>query len=170
MAWALLVIRAFAGLTLAAHGVQKLFGWFGGPGYARSEQGFAARGLRPGWLWAALAIVGEVGGGLSLAFGFLTPLGAAGAAGAMVMAISSHWKGGFFAQRGGYEYPLALLAMSVAVGIAGPGTYSLDALFHIALPAGVFVVLVVAALVVDAIGIGIVRASAASPAHQPRAA
>src|SRR5262249_5543743 len=89
MAWALLVIRAFAGLTLAAHGAQKLLGWFGGPGYARTEQGFQARGLRPGWLWAALAIVGEVGGGLSLAFGFLTPLGAAGAVGAVVLAISS---------------------------------------------------------------------------------
>ena len=170
MAWALLVIRAFAGLTLAAHGAQKLLGWFGGPGYARTKQGFQTRGLRPGWLWAALAIVGEVGGGLSLGFGFLTSLGAAGAVGAMVMAISSHWKGGFFAQRGGFEYPLGLTAMSVAVGLAGPGVYSLDALLHSVMPAGVFVALAVTALAVDAVGIVMVRASAAASAHQPRAA
>ncbi len=115
-ALALLIIRVVVGLTLVAHGTQKLFGWFGGPGYAKLEQGFKTQGYRPVQLWAALVILGEVGGGLSLAFGFLTPLGAAGALGAMVMAIKTHWRKGFFNSKGGYEYPLALLAMSVAIG------------------------------------------------------
>ena len=157
IAWALFIIRVFAGLTLAAHGAQKLFGWFGGPGYARLEQGFRARGFRPAWLWVALAILGEVGGGLALALGFLTPLGAAGAVGAMAMAASTHWKNGFFGNRGGFEYPFALLAMSAAIGIAGPGTYSLDHLFGIALPTLLFVVLALAALVTDGIGIAMTR-------------
>src|SRR5262252_3541000 len=121
LAWALLIIRLAAGLTLAAHGAQKLFGWFGGPGYAKLEQGFTAQGYKPASLWAGLAVLGELGGGLSLAFGFLTPLGAAGAVGAMAVAINSHWAKGFFGAKGGFEYPLTLLVVSAAIGIAGPG-------------------------------------------------
>jgi putative oxidoreductase len=172
VAWALLIIRVVAGLTLAAHGAQKLFGWFGGPGFAKLEQGFKAQGYKPARVWVSLVILGEVGGGLSLAFGFLTPLGAAGALGAMVMAVKTHWKSGFFATKGGYEYPLALLAMSLAIGVVGPGAYSLDTLFKIALPqAQLFGVLAVAALIVDAIGILITRSAATSaPSGRPRAA
>jgi putative oxidoreductase len=171
VAWALLIIRVAAGLTLAAHGAQKAFGWFGGPGYAKLEQGFGARGFRPAWAWAALAILGELGGGLSLAFGFLTPLGAAGAVGAMVMAGWTHWKNGFFASKGGYEYPLALLAMSVAVGVAGAGAYSLDSLFRVSLPqAALFGALAIAALIVDVAGILITRAATAAAAGRPHAA
>jgi putative oxidoreductase len=171
VAWALLIIRAVAGLTLAAHGSQKLFGWFGGPGFAKLEQGFGAMGFKPAQFWVSLVILGELGGGLSLAFGFLTPLGAAGALGAMAMAARSHWKNGFFATKGGFEYPLALLAMSLAVGIAGPQAYSLDALFNIHLPVQVFGVLAVAALLVDVIGILISRTvTAAATASRPHPA
>jgi putative oxidoreductase len=172
LAWALLVIRVVVGLTLAAHGAQKLFGWFGGPGYAKLEQGFAAQGYKPAWFWVALAILGELGGGLSLAFGLLTPLGAAGAVGAMAMAAWTHRRGGFFATKGGYEYPLALLGMSLGVGLAGPGAYSLDALIKLALPQpALFLALTVAAILIDVIGILIVRASTASaPVVKPHAA
>src|SRR6184192_515473 len=83
----LLVLRLVAGLTLAAHGAQKLFGWFDGPGPTKLTQGFEKQGFKPAWLWVFFVILGEFGGGLSLAFGFLTPLGAAGAFGAMFMAI-----------------------------------------------------------------------------------
>ena len=159
VALALLIMRVVAGVILAAHGAQKLFGRFGGPGFAGTEKGFAARGYRPAWLWVTLAIVGELGGGLSLMLGFLTPVGAAGAVGAMVMAISTHWKHGFFGARGGYEYPLALLTMSLAIGVAGAGSYSLDSLLKLQLPATVFVLLVLAALMVDAVGILMNRAA-----------
>lgn len=151
----LLILRVIAGLTIAAHGSQKLFGWFSGPGFARFAQGFQGQGLKPGWLWTSLLILGELGGGLSLAFGFLTPLGAAGMFGAMVMAIAkSHWKKGFWNRTGGVEFPLQLLAAGVALGIAGPGNYSLDHLFGIAFPYPLlFIILAIVALLVDIVGL-----------------
>ena len=79
MALAWLILRLVVGAILAAHGAQKLFGWFEGPGMSKWEQGMRAQRFRPALFWAGLNIVGELGGGLSLAFGFLTPLGAAGA-------------------------------------------------------------------------------------------
>jgi putative oxidoreductase len=165
---ALLILRLGVGLTLTGHGVQKLFGWFGGPGLIRLKQGFEKQGFRPVWLWVTLAIVGEVGGGLSVALGFLTPLGAAGILGAMAIAtFKSHWKNGFWLNKGGYEYSLVLLIVSIALGLIGPGSYSLDTLFGINLPqALLFGVLAVAALLVDAIGILISRPAAVAPSRE----
>jgi len=173
LALGLLIIRIVAGLTLAAHGAQKLFGWFGGPGFTRMAQGLRSQGFKPAWLWTCLVILGEFGGGLSLALGFLTPLGAAGIFGAMLMAIvKSHWKNGFWNSKRGYEFPLSLLTIGVAIGLTGPGSYSLDALLGIALPdAGLFGALALAALLVDLIGLFISRQTVtASPMPQARAA
>src|SRR5215472_16674849 len=118
---ALLILRLVLGLTLAGHGVQKLFGWFGGPGLTQVRKGFEIQGFKPVWLWVVLAMVGEVGGGLSVALGFLTPLGAAGILGAMAMAtFKSHWKNGFWNRDRGLEFPLALLTMALAIGLTGP--------------------------------------------------
>ena len=152
---ALLLLRLGVGLTLTGHGLQKLFGWFGGPGLLRLRQGFEQQGFKPAWPWVALAIVGEVGGGLSLALGLLTPLGAAGIFGTMVMAMfKTHWKNGFWAQKGGYEYTLLLLIVSIALGLIGPGRYALDPLFGITLPeALLFSVLAVSAILVDVLGL-----------------
>lgn len=165
MSAGLLILRLVAGLTLTAHGTQKLFGWFAGPGLTKLTQGFEKQGFKPAWLWVGLVILGEVGGGVSVALGFLTPLGAAGIFGAMFMAIfKSHWKNGFWNRDRGIEFPLSLLAASVAIGLIGPGSYSLDALFGIALPeALLFGVLAVAALLVDIIGIFISRPAAVAP-------
>ncbi len=164
---ALLILRLVVGLTLTGHGVQKLFGWFGGPGLTRLRQGFEKQGYKPVWLWISLAILGEVGGGISVALGFLTPLGAAGIFGAMFMAMfKSHWKNGFWLQKGGYEYTLVLLAASIAIGLVGPGSYALDTLFGIVLPeALLFGVLAVAALLVDVIGILINRPAKVVPSE-----
>jgi putative oxidoreductase len=164
---AVLILRLVVGLTLTGHGVQKLFGWFGGPGLTRLRQGFEKQGYKPVWLWISLAILGEVGGGISVALGFLTPLGAAGMFGAMFMAMfKSHWKNGFWLQKGGYEYALVLLVASIAIGLMGPGSYALDALFGIVLPeALLFGVLAVAALLVDVIGILINRPAEAVPSE-----
>ncbi|HEX9133452.1 MAG TPA: DoxX family protein [Ktedonobacteraceae bacterium] len=165
MSAGLLILRLVAGLTLAGHGTQKLFGWFNGPGLARLKQGFEKQGFKPAWLWVGLAVLGEVGGGVSVALGFLTPLGAAGMFGAMFMAtFKSHWKNGFWNRNQGIEFPLLLLAASVAIGLTGPGSYSLDALFGIALPEVLlFGVLAVAALLVDIIGLYISRPAAVAP-------
>jgi putative oxidoreductase len=165
---ALLILRLGLGLTLAGHGLQKLLGWFGGSGLRRFQENLARQGLQPPWFWASLAVLGEVGGGLSVACGLLTPLGAAGVVGAMVMAIcKSHWKKGFWASRGGFEYPLLLSLVAVTVGLIGPGRYSLDSLLVPRLPqALLFIVLAVAALCADVIGLLSSR-QAASTAREP---
>ncbi len=170
----LLIIRVVAGLTLAAHGAQKLFGWFGGDGFDATVQMQEKIGLRPPMLWAVLVILGELGGGLSVALGFLTPLGAAAMLGDMLMAIVKvHLKNGFFNTKGGFEYPLMLLTIGVAIGVAGPGRYALDSLLGMTLSAPLlFGVLAIAALLVDSIGIIISQPPAGRPgetcAAQPR--
>lgn len=168
----LLILRVVVGLTIAAHGAQKLFGWFDGSGIAKLTQGYEAQGYKPAVLWSWLVILGELGGGLSLAFGFLTPLGAAGVFGAMAMAIAKvHWKNGFWNSKRGFEFPLVNLAAATGIGVAGPGAYSLDALLRISLPdTSLFVMLAVAAVVVDVIGLAITRAPAEVPTQTtPRA-
>jgi putative oxidoreductase len=165
MSVALLVLRLAVGLTLAVHGAQKLFGWFAGPGLTKLIQGFEKQRFKPAWLWVCLVIVGELGGGVSVALGFLTPLGAAGIFGAMFMAtFKSHWKNGFILSKGGYEYTLMLMVVSLTIGLMGPGNYSLDALFGIVLPEVLlFGVLAVAAIIVDIIGLLISRPAAVGP-------
>ena len=163
----LLILRLGVGLTIAAHGAQKLFGWFEGSGLTRLRQGFEKQGFKPAWLWVGLVVLGEFGGGISLALGFLTPLGAAGIFGAMLMAIfKTHWKNGFWNSKRGLEFPLALLTMGVAIGLIGPGNYSLDALFGLALPEVLlFLVLAAAAVLVDVVGLLISRPAAVAPAE-----
>ena len=162
----LLILRLVAGLTIAAHGAQKAFGWFGGSGFAGFSAGMRKQKLKPGWLWAGFAVLGELGGGLSLAFGFLIQIGAAGVVGAMLMAIlRTHWRNGFFNSARGIEFPLQILAAAVALGATGAGAYSLDALFGISLPVWVFLILALAAIIADVIGL--VISPPAAPASAP---
>src|SRR5213596_2657637 len=97
----LLILRLVVGLTLAAHGAQKVFGWFGGYGIAGTGQFLEQLGFRPGRVQAALAGTAELLGGLFLAAGFLTPAAAAVVVAVMlVAAVSVHLKNGFFAPSG----------------------------------------------------------------------
>lgn len=155
MSLALLILRLMLGITLILHGTQKLFGWFGGMGPSRMMQFLESGGLKPSWFWVSLAILGEVGGGVSVALGLLTPFGAAGIFGAMFMAaFKTHWKNGFFATKGGYEYPLSLVFVSIAIGIAGPGAYALDTVLNLSFSGVlVFGILAVTAILVDLVGI-----------------
>src|SRR5258706_747397 len=115
MSVGLLILRLVVGLTLAAHGAQKLFGWFGGYGIAGTGQFLEQLGFRPGRLHAAQAGIVEGVGGLLLAVGLLTPAaGAALVAVMLVAAVSVHIKGGFFAPGGGYEYTLVLGGAALA--------------------------------------------------------
>ena len=103
----LLLLRLTTGLTVAAHGAQKLFGWFGGPGLDGTAQFFAALGVGPGRRHALLAASVEIGAGLFLTLGLVTPFPAAAIITMMLVgAVSVHVKNGFFAQNGGYEYAL----------------------------------------------------------------
>ncbi|MEF9886642.1 DoxX family protein [Streptomyces sp. P9-A4] len=122
----LLVLRVGTGAVLAAHGTQKLFGWFGGGGIEGTSKGMEAMGFRPGRESAIAAGLGEAGGGALLAFGLATPAAGAAAAGAMAGAVAVHAPAGFFAQGGGYEYPAFLGFVAAAIGVTGAGRYSLD--------------------------------------------
>ena len=124
----LLVLRLVVGLTMAAHGGQKLFGWFGGYGLAGTGGFMESLGFRPGKVQAALAGIAELGGGLLLALGLLTPVAAAVVLAVMVVAtVSVHLSKGFFMSGGGVEYNLLIMAAVAALAFTGPGAYSLDA-------------------------------------------
>lgn len=120
----LLILRLVTGLTLAAHGYNKFFGGGRIPGTARW---FESIGMKPGTMHALMAATNEVGAGLLLAAGFLTPIAGAGFVGLMfVAAWTVHRHNGFFSVGDGYEYNLILAAIAVAVSTTGPGEYSLD--------------------------------------------
>ncbi len=124
-----LLLRLAVGLTLAAHGAQKLFGWFGGPGLDAVGGFFEQLGFVPGRRNAWLAGAGEFFAGLMLAAGLLTPVAAAVILAVMFVAVFSvHLKNGFFATGGGYEYNLVLGVAAVSLAFIGPGPLSVDAL------------------------------------------
>lgn len=123
----LLIIRLVAGLTMIGHGAQKLFGWFGGPGLQDMGKGFESMGMKNGVAMALLAGLAELGGGVLFILGFLTPLASLFIVIPMVVAIFQvHIKNGFFSSNGGIEFPLAILAMAVGIGLAGPGKWAID--------------------------------------------
>ena len=125
----ILMLRATVGIILAAHGAQKLFGWFGGHGLAGTGQFMTTLGFHPGRRHALMAGLAETAGGLLLALGLLTPVGAALAASVMlVAALTVHVKNGFFVASGGYEYNLVLGAAALSLAFTGPGLVSIDAL------------------------------------------
>jgi putative oxidoreductase len=126
MSYGLLLLRLVVGGTMFSHGAQKLFGWFGGGG-PRGTAGFMGQlGFRAPLAMALSAGLGEAGG-LVFAAGFLTPLAALGIAVVMINAITLvHWSKGFFNGNGGFEFPLTLLTVAVAVAATGPGRFSVD--------------------------------------------
>lgn len=122
-----IALRITAGTIFAAHGAQKLFGWFGGYGLEGTGQYMASLGLEPGYLMALMAGSAEFFGGLALIAGLLVRPAAAALAFTMVIAIATaHWANGFFMSNGGYEFALALLGMSVALAVQGAGALSID--------------------------------------------
>jgi putative oxidoreductase len=137
MDFGLMLLRVTVGLTMSAHGGQKLFGWFNGPGLEGTARGMEALGFHPGKRHATMAGLTELGGGLMLALGLVTPLGAALVASVMlVAAFAAHVKQGFFITSGGYEYNLVLGVAALALAFVGPGAFSVDAL--LGLPLGGF--------------------------------
>jgi putative oxidoreductase len=134
----LLLARLVVGLLMAAHGSQKLFGWFGGYGLAGTGGFFESLGFRPGRLFAAAAGFAEVTGGVLLALGLLGPLGPALIMSVMIVAIATvHWQHGLFSQNNGIELPLVYVAAVAAIALVGNGAYSLDAMLGLSWPAEV---------------------------------
>ena len=122
----LVILRAGVGGVLIAHGTQKLFGWFGGHGLHGTAEAFESMGFTPGRPSALAAGVGEAGGGALVVLGLATPVAGAAAVGTMITAAAVHAPAGFFAQKGGFEYPALLTVSSGALALIGPGGWSVD--------------------------------------------
>lgn len=155
---ALLVLRIVAGLTFAAHGAQKAFGWWGGPGPERWHGAIHSMGFRPSRLFWFLSMTAELAGGLFLALGLLTPLAAAVLlAQSMVIVFHVHWSKGFFNTRGGWEFALQLASAAFAIGLAGPGQASIDYALRDSFSLTLRVALLVLGIVAGALSLAVPR-------------
>ena len=133
MSFGLLVLRVVVGLIMAAHGAQKLLGWFGGYGLRGTGQFFVQLGFQPGPAFAAAASISEIISGLLVTFGFLGPIGPALMISVMIVAaMTVHWEHGLFASNNGIELPLLYGAAAFALALTGFGQYSLDSVLGIA--------------------------------------
>ncbi len=124
--WITLPLRLALGVVFVAHGAQKVLGSFNGPGLAKFTA-FPAPFpfMRPAWLWMGAAAISELIGGVLVLFGLLTRVGAFLIACIMLTAVVGvHWPNFFNPQ--GLEYPMSLLAMSLALLISGGGMASID--------------------------------------------
>lgn len=134
--WTLTIIRLVLGIIFFAHGAQKLLGWYGGPGLARSVQSFVEMLKIPAPL-ALLVIATEFFGGVALIIGLFSRLAALGIAFTMIGAIATvHFRYGLFMnwlgdKKGhGIEYHLLVLALTLVVLIKGAGAFSLDRVWY----------------------------------------
>jgi putative oxidoreductase len=163
----ILILRLVFGLTVASHGAQKLFGWWGGPGMKGWTGAMNHMRIRPATPWAWASALAEFAGGLGLALGFLTPLPSFAIAGSMLVAIALvHLPKGFFTSKGGYEFNLAILAAIAAIALIGPGPISLDAALGIRLPEPVTLIVMT---VLTLLGVGsALAARAPEPAAETK--
>jgi putative oxidoreductase len=122
----LLILRIGLGVVFLAHGYNHVFG---GGKIVGTGRWFESLGMKPGLMHAWMASLVELGAGIMLIFGLLTPLAAGGVIGTMVVAlITNHFKNGFFIFRPGegYEYVLTLILAALCIGATGAGRISLD--------------------------------------------
>jgi putative oxidoreductase len=123
----LLIIRLVVGGLLAAHGAQKLFGWFGGHGLQGTGGFFEQLNMRPGRHMAMAAGSAELFGGALLAVGLVTPLAAVLIASTMLVAsLTAHGGKGPFATNGGWELPAINAAVAIGLAFNGAGRWSID--------------------------------------------
>ncbi len=129
--WAMVPLRLALGTIFIAHGAQKVFGSFGGPGLSRwttLSQLAPFPFMRPAWLWLAMDALSELGGGVLILLGLFTRAGAFLIACAMLTAIIGiHWPH-FFLDNRGLEFAMALFAMAITLLISGGGQASIDRL------------------------------------------
>ncbi|MEO7456193.1 MAG: DoxX family protein [Gemmatimonadaceae bacterium] len=124
----LLIMRVVIGILMAAHGAQKLLGWFGGYGLRNTGEFMVQLGFPSGPAFAAAAALAEITSGLLVTFGFLGPIGPALMISVMIVAmITVHWDNGLFAMKNGIELPLVFASAALGIALIGFGRYSLDA-------------------------------------------
>ena len=161
----LLIARMGFGLLMAAHGAQKLFGWFGGYGLAGTAGFFEQLGFRPGKLFAGAAAGTETVAGLLVAFGLLGPLGPALIVSVMIVAAATvHWQHGLFASNNGIEVPLLYGVAALTLALTGHGAFSLDAALALTWSEPV-IWAVLAAGVIGGFANLAIRKTAPAPAH-----
>jgi putative oxidoreductase len=130
---ALLGARLALGGTMAAHGAQKMFGSFGGPGPEKAAQMMHSLGFRPGARHATTASAAELTSGTLIALGALGPIGPALLTSVMIVAIETvHRPKGYFASGGGYEMNVMYLALALMLANVGYGSLSFDELVGLA--------------------------------------
>lgn len=131
----LLLLRLVVGLLFAGHACQKLWGWFGGTGMGPFIQSLEKLGLQPAPFWGHVEAYTELLGGTLLVLGLLTPFAAAALIGDMLVAAAKvHAPKGLWSQQGGFEYNAVLIAILLAIGLIGPGIYSLDGRLPVRFP------------------------------------
>lgn len=161
----LLLARMVFGLLMAAHGTQKLFGWFGGYGLAGTAGFFEQLGFRPGRFFAATASGTEIVAGVLVALGLLGPLGPALIISVMIVAMAAvHWQNGLFAATNGIEVPLLYSAAAAAIALTGPGAYSVDAWLGLTWPPAVVWTVLAFGLLAGLVNLAIRRVPSAQPA------
>jgi putative oxidoreductase len=122
---ALLLLRVVLGVVMIMHGRNH---WLGGGKIAGTARWFSGLGLRNGTLQAWLSVVTEIGAGLLLILGLLTPLACAAVISVMLVAgLLAHRRNGFFVFKDGYEYVLVIAVACLALAVLGPGRFSIDA-------------------------------------------
>ena len=125
MDWASLILRIGIGVIFMAHGLQKAFGMFSGPGIDGFSKMLSGLGFAPAVAWAALAAYIELLGGLCVLLGLGTRIAAALIFILMCVAtIKVHLAKGFFLSNGGFEYSLLILCASAALMLVGGGKFS----------------------------------------------
>lgn len=123
---ALLVLRFCLGTIFMAHGMQKFFGAFGGPGINGFSQMLSGLGFSPAIFWAYLASCTELLGGLLVILGLFPRFAALGILILIVVAtLKVHLSKGFFISGGGFEYNLLIIGACLAIIFAGSGKFSL---------------------------------------------
>jgi len=164
-----LILRLVIGLIMAAHGAQKLFGWWGGSGMANWTAAMTRMRIKPAAPWAWISALGELLGGIGLAAGLLIPLPNLAIAGSMLVAIALvHWPMGFWNSKGGFEFNLSILAAVTAIAFTGAGAESLDAALGIHLPEPATLIVGTVALLL-AVGVALGnRAPAPAAAAKPQ--
>lgn len=129
----LLVLRVGLGAVLIAHGLQKLFGWWGGSGLHGFRNSLSDIGFQHADILAYVSAGGEIVAGVLLVLGLFTPIAAAGALAFLINGLlasaSARPRSNTFTYflPDGHEYQITLIVMAVAVILAGPGRYGLDA-------------------------------------------
>ncbi len=165
-----LLLRLIIFVVMFFHGTQKLFGWWGGRGLSGAAEFFGSLGFRPPRLVALLASTAETIASVLILLGLATPLAVVMFTGIYTNIAAIHVKNGLETKKHGFELELVLFGSVAAIGLLGPGVFSLDRVLGV--PSAWWVGPVAIALgLVGGIGISLTRSrrrGAGSPASSPR--